>query len=153
MHAPSFGGISVTDLSISRIFYPLYGIGRAGKGILMAYILEKDAVRLRTLSDSEKVQVFLCDLQKLYPDVNIAKEYEGGTDIGNEKFLNETLIIDWTLKWHKGALPLYCPGQLSQFYPIVAQKRRNFYFAGDHLGIMNKYTTGAIELPDSLFSS
>ena len=96
MHAPSFGGTSVTDLSISRIFYPSYGIGRPGKGILIAYILEKDAVHLRTLSDSEKVQVFLCDLQKLYPDVNIAKEYEGGTDIGNEKFLKETLIMDWT---------------------------------------------------------
>ena len=115
MHAPPFGGTSVMDLSISRIFYPSYGIGRAGEGILMAYILEEDAVRLRTLSDSEKVQVFLCDLQKLYPEVDIAKECEGGTDTGSEKFLKETLIMDWTLKWPKGALPLYSPGQLSQF--------------------------------------
>ena len=145
MHAPSFGGMSVTDLPIRRIFYPPYGMGRSDKGILMAFVYKDDAMPLLALSDSEKVRIILRDLQKLYPEVVVAKEYAGGTDPNTEEFLREAIAVDWTTRWPMGGAALYFPGQLIQLYPLLAQNRDNIYFAGDHLSSWTQFIVGALE--------
>ena len=84
------------------------------------------------MSDSEKIKIALQDWQKLYPEVDVAKEYAGSTDPNTEEFLREAIAIDWTTRWPMDAA-MYFSGQLIQLYPLLAQNRGNIYFAGDHL--------------------
>lgn len=144
-HGPSLGGMSITDMPSRWFIYPSYGIGDNGRGILMAYIHTDDTMHWLSLTKTEKIQLFLRDLQALYPEVDVPNEYAGGTDSNSEEFLKEAYILDWTSQWSMGSASAYFPAQFSYFYPIMAQNRGNIYFAGDHLSINPVFIAGALE--------
>ena len=144
-HPPSLGGASTTDLPIHRIVYPSHGIGDKGKGILMAYAFSDDALHWSSMTNTEKVQVMLKDLQALYPEVDIMNEYAGGSDRNSDIFLKEAHVADWTTQWCMGVVSSQFPGQFNYLYPILAQNRGNIYFAGDHLSTNLVFMAGALE--------
>ena len=144
-HPPSLGGASVTDLPSRLIIYPSYGFGDKGKGILKAYICTDDTKCWICLTNTEKIQLMLQDLQALYPEVDIANEYAGGTNLSSDIFLKEAYIQDWSTEWSMGSACLYFPAQFSYMYPILAQNRGNLYFAGDHLSTNPVFMVGALE--------
>ena len=96
------------------------------------------------MSDSEKIKIALQDLQKLYPEVDVAKEYAGSTHPNTEEFLREAIAVDWTTRWPMDAA-MYFSGQLIQLYPLLAQNRGNIYFAGDHLSSQTQFIAGVLE--------
>ena len=144
-HPPSLGGASVTDLPSRLIIYPSYGFGNMGKGILIAYIRTDDTKYWLRLTNTEKIRFVLQDLQALYPEVDIANEYAGGTNVSSDIFLKEAYIQDWTTQWSMGTACEYFPAQFSYMYPILAQNRENIYFAGDHLSTNPVFMVGALE--------
>ena len=144
-HKPSLGGSSVTDKPSHWFIYPSEGIGDGGKGVLMVYIRTDDAMLWLSLCKIEKIQLCLRDLQALYPELDISREYAGGTDSTSEKFLGEAFVADWTSQWCMGSACEYYPGQFSYMYPILAQNRGSIYFTGDHLSANPVFMAGALE--------
>ncbi len=89
-------------------------------------------------SKAEKIKQALRDLQLLYPEVNIAKEYAGGEPT-DENFLKEAFSMDW---W---GIVFYKPGQFLSFYPSMARPQGNIYFAGAHLASSLCWIQSALE--------
>ena len=73
-----------------------------------------DSMQWRLLSKEDKIKTALHDLQLLYPEVDISKEYAGG-EPGSEHFLNEAFGVDW---W--GSM-YYLPGRLQEFFPAMVK--------------------------------
>ena len=90
------------------------------------------------LSKEDKIKTALHDLQLLYPEVDISKEYAGG-EPGSEHFLNEAFGVDW---W--GAT-YYNPGQFQEFFPAMIMPQGNIYFAGGHLASTLGWIVSALE--------
>ena len=142
-HPPSHGGRSITDLPSTWIEYPSYGIGDSGKGVLHIFCYIDGPMPLLSKSKLDKIRLILRDLQLLYPEVDIAKEYAGGTDPHTHKFLESSFVMEWALESPTCALGY--PSQLCSLYPIMVQPQGGIYFAGCHLSIRNCWIVGAIE--------
>lgn len=142
---PSLGGQSITDLPSRWIVYPSYGIGNSGKGIVMVFTYDADSLHWLSRKNVEKVQLVLRDLQLIYPEVDIAGQYAGGADPGNEMFTKEAFIIDWLSEWSMGVGSLCYPGQFSYLYPTLAMPRGKIYFAGVHNSINSLFLAGALD--------
>ena len=142
-HSPSYGGKSITDLPSTWIEYPSYGIGDSGKGVLHVYCYRENSENFLTKSKSDKIRLVLRDLQLLYPEVDIAREYAGGIDPHTDKFLKSSFVMDWSLESSIGLATCY-PGQFCSLYPIMVQPQGNVYFAGCHLSPRNCWIAGAI---------
>ena len=138
IHPPSFGGMSRTDLLIRFVIYPSYGIGDSGKGVLVVYNWNGDSMQWQLLSKEEKIKTALDNLQQLYPEVNIAKEYAGG-EPGDEGYLDEAFEVDW---W---GFPYPWAGQFLNNYPYLARPQGNIYFAGGHLSSIQGWAVSALE--------
>ena len=137
-HPPSFGGMSRTDLPIRFVVYPSYGIGDTGKGVLVVYNWTGDASQWQLRSKEEKLKTALDNLQLLYPEVNIAKEYAGG-EPGDHGYLDEAFEVDW---W---GFPYFLPGQFLNYYPDLARPHGDVYFAGAYLGSTLSWSVCALE--------
>lgn len=138
---PSLGGSSATDLPIREVIYPSHGIGDNGKGVLCIYTKGHDAEMFNLCSKVEKFKLVLSNLQLLYPEVDIADEYVGGTDSEDtEKFLKEVYIQEWPI----GGV-LYYPGDFLSLYPTLVAPRGRLYFAGSHLSPNSFWIVGALE--------
>ncbi len=97
------------------------------------------------MSDTERVQCILKDLQVLCPEVDITKEYAGGTDPCSQDYVKDIFVMDWTSKWTMGAAGVHFLGQFNKIYPILAQNHGSIYFAGDHLSINPLFIAGALD--------
>ncbi len=133
----SRGGQSMTDLPVRWVVYPSNGIGDSGMGVLLIHNRQGDALQWMKMSKAEKIKITLSNLQLLYPEVNIAQEYAGGTDQENEKFLEEA--FEWLM-----SSVLYNSGQLSS-YAAMIKPQGNIYFAGVHLSSTLVWIVGALE--------
>ncbi len=142
---PSLGGFTFTDLQIRRVCYPPYGLGDVGQGILGVYTHTSDAMQFTALSDVEKVQLILRDLQTLYPEVDVASEYAGGTNPSSLSYLAEIFVMDWTTQWTMGVAGIHYPGHFRHIYSLLAQNQGNVYFAGDHLSVNPIFIAGALD--------
>ena len=130
-----YGGQSTTDLPSRWVVYPDYGVGDSGKG---AYCWKNDSDHWCLLSKAEKVKLALRDLQLLYPEVDIAKEYAGGKPT-DEGYLEEAFSADWQ------DLFCYAPGQYLSFFPAMAKPQGDIYFAGAHLSSSFWWLQSALE--------
>ncbi len=135
---PSFGGQSVTDLSVRWVLYPSHGVGEKKESVLSVYNHTSDGRQWQLLSKEDKIKTALHDLQLLYPEVDISKEYAGG-EPGSEHFLNEAFEVDW---W---GLTMYYPGQFQEFYPVLVKPRGNIYFTGGYLASSLAWILSALE--------
>ena len=138
---PSQGGASLTDLPIREVMYPSHGIGDPGKGVLCFYQKGHDAEMIILLTKMERVKLALQNLQAIYPEVNIAEEYAGGTDCDDtETFLDEAICQDWPI-----AAVFYYPGDFLSVYRTLVTPRDSVYFAGSHLSPNSFWIVGALE--------
>ena len=141
---PSRGGESITDLPCRRVLYPSYGLGDSGKGVLLLYSWMTDSNHWLTKSLPDKIITALHNLQELYPDVDIAEEYAGGTDPSKQSYTDEAFPVEWAAKQVLG-VSLYYPGQFTSLYPVMKQSQGNIYFAGEHLSIHRAWIAGALD--------
>ena len=140
---PSKGGQSITDLPCRWVVYPSYGIGDSGMGVLLLYSWMTDARQWLPITNLEKVNLALGNLQELYPEVNIYEEYAGGSS-GDENYLKEAFPVDWGMEWPLGNATFY-PSQFSHLYPIMKQPQGQIYFAGEHLSVYHTWIVGALD--------
>ena len=102
------------------------------------YCWSNDSEQWRLLSKAEKVKLALRDLQLLYPEVDIAKEYAGGKPT-DEGYLEEAFSVDW---WD---MVCYNPGQFLSLFPAMSRPQGDVYFAGGHLSSSLGWIQSALE--------
>ena len=136
----SLGGHSSTDLPTRYVVYPTEGLGDSGMGVLTMYNRGEDTKKWLLLSEVERIQLSLRDLQLLYPEVDIASMYVGGRDQRSRKFVEEASIVDWPVGY-----PFYHTGQLLPLISALSQPQGNVYFAGSHLSTSLVWIMSALE--------
>ena len=139
---PSKGGQSTTDLPCRWVVYPSYGIGDTRKGVLLIYSWMTDSDHWLPKSTKQKIEYALYNLQELYPEVDITKEYAGSTS--PEAFEKEAFPVEWAVQWPLGNATFYA-GQFSHLYPIMILPQDNIYFAGEHLSVYHTWIVGALD--------
>ena len=139
---PSRGGQSITDLPSRWVVYPSYGIGDKGKGVLIWYSWMTDSIHWLPKSKVEKIKMALYNLQQIYPEVDISKEYAGSES--KEAFLKEGFPFQWAVRRPLGNATFYA-GQFSSLYPIMKLPQGNIYFAGEHLSVYHTWIVGALD--------
>ena len=126
-----------------QVVYPSYGVGSTGKGVLQTYCWGGgggggDSNSWCLLSKAEKVKLALRNLQLLYPEVDIAKEYAGGRPT-DEGYLEEAFSADW---WN---MFCYDAGQFWSSFPVMAKPQGDTYFAGAHISSSFWWLQSALE--------
>lgn len=112
--------------------------------MLLLYSWMTDSDHWLPISKLDKIKMALANLQELYPEVNIAKEYNGGIGEGTGKYLGEAFPIEWAVQWPLGDATFY-PSQFSYLFPVMQQPQGKIYFAGEHLSVYHTWILGAID--------
>ena len=125
-------GFATTDLPIREVWDATYN--QPGKrGILQTFPISLHSRQITAMSQEERVEVALKQLEMIYPSVR--EYFEGG--------LSKCWDED---EWARGASAYYKPGQFSSLLPHVARPEGRIYFAGEHTSVWTDgWMQGALE--------
>jgi len=127
-----FGGGTVTDLPIRRLYYPDRG-QETGRGIILAsYTWSEDAQRWGSLAPHDRMLQALEDAAEIHPQ--FAEEFECGA----------------SKMWHDdefagGAFALFDPGQQTLLHEHIIAPEGRIHFAGEHASLTHAWIQGSIE--------
>jgi monoamine oxidase len=112
-----------------EVWHPTYGKpGR--RGLLQAYFYEDYAGRLDDMSEGERTERVISDMDEVHP--------------GLRQHLETVITKSWQSDpWEKGAYLVYLPGQL-EWYPAICKRERRVWFAGEHASPWPTWMQGAI---------
>jgi monoamine oxidase len=123
-------GAAFTDLPIMSV-YPMYN-QPGPRGILSCYAAGENARMLEAMSEDDRIEFTLDQMEKLYP--KIRKYFETGT------------TWCWTSDPRECGGYMYCrPGQLYRFRGIVPVPEGRVHFAGDHTSPWPGWMQGALD--------
>jgi monoamine oxidase len=126
------GGQSITDLPSRWVVYPSNGIGSEGPGVLLCYSWKSDALKWLPLTPEEQRDGALRDLSKLYPGVDVRKQFI------------DAKSVSWAKEWPLGDAK-FLPGQLKNYLRKANVHQGNIWFAGEHLSVYHTWIRGAID--------
>ena len=119
-----------TDLPIRGI-YPTTRNQEGERGILESYTGGDAARRFQAMSDADAIAIARKEIQKIHPEA--ADHFDVGT------------VISWDKEpWLRGCQVYFKPGQMHEFFPLIAQPEGRIHFAGDHIGGSPGYTHSAL---------
>jgi monoamine oxidase len=112
-----------------EVWHPTFG--KPGtRGILQAYNYEKYANHLDQLSESERLEQTIRDMDEVHPKLR--------------QNLETVVIKSWaTDPWQRGAYPFYTVGQI-KWYADICKPEGGVWFAGDHASGLPGWIEGAI---------
>lgn len=125
-------GFATTDLPIREVWDATYN--QPGKrGILQAFPISLHSRQITAMSQEERVNVVLKQIEMIYPTMR--KHFEGGFS----KCWDED-------EWARGVSAYYKPGQFGSLLPHVARPEGRIYFAGEHTSVWaDGWMQGALE--------
>jgi len=128
-----YGGISYTDLPIRQIGYPVDGINRGGRGILLgAYQFgSANAYEFTSMSPADRVERAVAFGSRIHPQYK--SEFENGISVA----------------WHRVPFTLGCAGEWSdkaraEHYDNLCQIDGRIVLAGEHASYIPAWQEGAI---------
>lgn len=124
-------GRATTDLPAMKLRHTTL-IQSGTRGILNSYSEGEHAQRTTALSETERLNSTLNDMEKIYPGMR--ENYEGGIS----KCWDED-------KWVCGAYGLYDVGQMSSLFPYIIRTEGRVHFAGEHTSVWSGRMQGALE--------
>jgi monoamine oxidase len=125
-------GFATTDLPISQVWDMTYG-QPGSRGILQAFPLSLHSRQVTRVSESERIEFALGQVEKIYPGMR--ENFEGGV----------TKCWDDD-QWSRGVSAYYKPGQFTSLLPHVARPEGRIHFAGEHTSIwVDGWMQGALE--------
>jgi monoamine oxidase len=125
-------GFATTDLPISQVWDMTYS-QPGTRGILQAYPISLHSRRVTGMSETERINFALEQVETIYP--GIREHFEGGVT----KCWDED-------EWARGASAYYKPGQFSALLPHVARPEGRIHFAGEHTSVwIDGWMQGALE--------
>ncbi len=125
-------GFATTDLPIGQVWDLSYK-QPGTRGILQAFPISLHSRRITAMSENERINFALEQVEMIYPDVR--DYFEGG--------LTKCWDED---EWARGASSYYKPGQFSTLLPHVARPEGRIHFAGEHTSVwIDGWMQGALE--------
>lgn len=125
-----FNGFGASDLP-AEIWQPMHD-AEGPRGILMSYIRGVASKQLTAMKEAERVEFGLNEMEKIYP--GIRANFEGGFS----KCWDED-------EWQRGAYTIYRPGEMVDFFPLLARAEGRIHFAGEHASHWPGWMQGALE--------
>jgi monoamine oxidase len=125
-------GFAVTDLPINQVWDMTY-TQPGTRGILQAYPFDLHSRRVTGMSEHERINFALEQVETIYPGMR--SQFEGGV----------TKCWDDDA-WARGVSAFYKPGQFASVYPYVARPEGRIHFAGEHTSVwIDGWMQGALE--------
>ena len=127
-----FSGFATTDLPIREVWNMSHN-QPGTRGILQAYPISLHSRHVTGMSESERINFALDQVEMIYP--GIRQHFEGGVT----KCWDED-------QWARGVSSYYKPGEFSSLLPYVARPEGRIYFAGEHTSVwIDGWMQGALE--------
>ncbi|WP_338045213.1 flavin monoamine oxidase family protein [Paenibacillus humicola] len=127
-----YGGVSLTNLDITQIYYPPTQYF-SKKGVLLAYYVtgaKADTIGKMSYKDREKLA--LMQGAKIHPQY--LDEFEA------------SFSINWkTIKYNLGGWVSYSADDRKTYYPTLCKPDGRIYLAGEHISYITAWQAGAIE--------
>ena len=127
-------GGAYTDLPIGQVQeHPIFRTGMDGnRTILEAHVRGESAPVLDAMTEDERLQFVLAEMEKVHPGVS--NYYEGGQ---SKSWQSDP--------WARGAFSKFRPGQMTNWLPRIIKPEGRIHFAGEHASIFPATMEGAIE--------
>jgi len=121
-------GFGTSDKNF-EVWHPTYG--KPGhRGLLQAYVYEDYAHHLDELSEDDRTERLIADMDEVHP--------------GLRQYLETVVTKSWANDpWQKGAYTIYQPGQ-QEWYPDICKREGRVWFAGEHTSPWPAWMQGAI---------
>jgi len=124
-------GFALTDLPVQEVWNVAHN-EPSSRGILVAYMVGANGLRMGELSDAERIRTTLVNMDKVFPGAR--ENFEGAA------------TKSWDRDpWVRGANVYFKPGQMTTLAPIVGQAEGRIHFAGEHTSAWNNWMQGALE--------
>jgi len=126
-------GYTFTDLPTS-FFWDGAERQRRTRGILQAFTMGEHARRIAAMSETERVDFALAQVEKVYP--------------GARKYCEGGVSKCWDLDpWSMGAFSWFKPGEMTTMAPQAGRPEGRVHFAGEHTSslLLRNSVQGAIE--------
>jgi monoamine oxidase len=121
-------GFGTSDKNF-EVWHPTHGkLGR--RGLLQAYVFEDYARRLDEMSEGNRIERMIGDMDEVHP----------GLRQHLETVVTKSGVND---PWQKGAYTVYQPGQ-QEWYPDICKREGRVWFAGEHASPYPAWMQGAL---------
>ncbi|MEP6940691.1 MAG: flavin monoamine oxidase family protein [Rudaea sp.] len=127
-----YGGITLTDLPIQQIAYPMAGLNQPGKGVLLGgYMFSANAFEFTAMSPQQRVQAAVEQGAQIHPQYR--KEFENGISVA----------------WHRSPFTLGCFADWqedvrAEHYDNLCALDGRIALAGEHTSFINGWQEGAV---------
>ena len=126
-----WNGRLVTDAPILYTWHATSHV-ESEDGILTAYTGGEPAVRLSALSDDERIQVAVHEIEKLFP--------------GSSELIEHAATVAWPNEaFTRGSYMALAPGQVSTHWESLLKPAGRLFFAGEHATPLQGFMEGAVE--------
>ena len=126
-----FGGVTFTTTPLRLISYPMAGINKGGKGVLLgAYMFGPDSYKFTAMSPEDRLAAVLKFGGQIHPQY--AKEFDNGITVGWHR-----------VPWTNGCHGLWTEDSREQHYKNLCQIDGRIVLAGEHASRIPAWLEGA----------
>lgn len=101
-------------------------------GIITVYTGGDPAVKLAALSDDERIQVAVNEIEKLFP--------------GSSKLIEHAATVAWpNEEFTRGSYLALAPGEVTAYWDALMKPAGRLFFAGEHATALQGFMEGAVE--------
>jgi monoamine oxidase len=126
-----WNGRLVTDAPIVYTWHATSHL-ESDRGILTAYTGGEPGARLAALSDEERIQCAVAEIEKVFP--------------GSSDLIECTATIAWPNEpYTRGSYAALAPGQVTAHWKTLFEPAGRLFFAGEHATAIQGFMEGAVE--------
>ncbi len=127
-----YGGITYSDLPITRISYPSTGYGQPGKGVVVgSYVFGPNAFEFSAMTPEERLREVLRQGAEIHPQY--PEEFENGISVGWHR-----------VPWTNGCYGLWTEKTRNAHYKNLCQIDGRLALAGEHASYLPAWQEGAV---------
>jgi len=102
------------------------------RGIITAYTGGENARKLSALSDRERIQLAVSEIEKVFP--------------GSSELVETTATVSWLNEpYTRGSYLALAPGQVTAYWKTLSEPVGHLFFAGEHATPIQGFMEGAVE--------
>lgn len=126
-----FGGVTFTTTPLRNISYPMAGLNRGGKGVLLgAYTFGPDSYKFTAMNPKDRLEAVLKFGEQIHPQYR--DEFENGITVGWHR-----------VPWTNGCHGLWTEATRAQHYKNLCQVDGRIVLAGEHASRIPAWLEGA----------
>lgn len=127
-----FGGVTFTASPLRNISYPMPGLNRGGKGVLLgAYMFGADSYKLSAMEPAERLKMVLHYGRQIHPQYD--KEFDNGITVGWHR-----------VPWTNGCHGMWTEDSRAKHYKNLCQIDGRMILAGEHASHIPAWIEGSV---------